>query len=496
MTVQVRKIVHGGAWIYGRTLFTHLMNVGVVAILARQLSPEEFGVVALARVILRLLTVLGTEGVVQFIVYDNEEGREERSQSVFWLDLTMSTACALLGILCLPLVTWVYPNEGLQPLLLALLISFPINSLSKVPDALLRKTFEFKRLEIRESAVGLVAAAMSVSMALTGWGAWSLVVPGIVASVLRAAVMLRISRWRPALNPHFEHWPRIFSFHASIMGSATTSFIISEGDTLLIGRVLGSAVLGIYSLAWQAANLVNRSVVAVATKLALPTLSAVGDQANRGVVMTRMMGMLGTIAFPLLVGMFVVADDFVLVVYGPQWEEAVLPLRILLVYALRYAVNPPIGAYFQAIGRPDVNFKLGVSIVPFYLAAIWLGSRYGIVGIAAGVTIVRTGFGLIAFEIAARFIGIRFRDVVRPLVPALTASCLMGTMLFLLRDPVHGLYEGRHVVELLALIGIGGVLYVLIVRTLFGGIARDLAKLTAPILGHRQPLMNRVLNIT
>src|SRR5690606_3434386 len=148
--------------------------------------------------------------------------------------------------------------------------------------------------------------------------------------------------------------------------------------------------------------------------------------------------------------------------------------------------SPPIGNFFLAVGRPHVNFQLSLSIVPFYLGAIWFGASWGIVGIATGITVVRTLFGMAGFEIVARHLGVRFRDVVRPLMLPLGASILMGMIVFPIEAGVSALFEGAHVLELLLLVAVGAVVYVLLLRSLFNNLAREPAMLTNPLLGKYQ----------
>lgn len=479
---------------YGRMVVTNVVNIGVMAVLARQLTPAEFGLVALASGILQLLTIVGTQGVSQFIIHDHKEGWEERVQAAFWLDVMLSLTCTLVGLALLSAIVRFFEDPTLRPILMVLLLFFPVKSLSKIPDSLLRKTLDFKSLEIRDTFIELFIAIASVGLVLNGFGVWSIVLPGVAGSFIRLLAVFSISDWRPQLTPNFRLWKPIFRYYSSVTGSAAMSYVLNEGDTLLIGKVLGSASLGVYNIAWQSANLVNRTIVGLGNKMALPALASVSHDYNKAhLVLGRIMKVIGSIAFPALIGLAVVADDFILVLYGSQWEGAVLPLRILIIYALRYAVAPPIGAFHQAVGRPQVNFYLNVFIVPFYLGAIWYGSGWGVVGIAAGVTAVRTLFGLISFEIVARFLKVRFMDIVSPLFPPLFASLLMGGVVALFKMQVNLLFDGVHLIELMLLVGLGAVTYVVLLRYAFSDVAYEITKLTAPLLGTHQRVVEAIL---
>ena len=305
-----------------------------------------------------------------------------------------------------------------------------------------------------------------------------------------------MASWHPRFALHVKLWPRIFSYSANVIGETLTSFIINEGDTLLIGKLMGIQALGIYNFAWQSANLVSRNINGVVYTLALPALSAVAEdlsQLKRGFI--RMMRLLSITTFPLLIGLFVVADDFILAVYGQQWVEAILPLRILIIYALRYAVSPA-GVVYKAIGRPDITFKLGLAIVPFYLGSIWVGSSYGIVGVAFGVTLVRTVFGFIGFKLVGRVLQTDFMGVIKPLGQPLLASFWMGGVVFLAKLMLNILLpESSSLFNLVTLVALGGLSYLVLLRTSYHGLAQDLGRITAPLLGPYQGAVNKVLKI-
>lgn len=481
---------------YGRMLFTGALHLGVMAILARELTPAQFGLVALAQVLLRIFTVVGQDGVGSFVIYDNEVGREERVEAAFWMDVTLSIIASLCGLLLVPAAVCFYGEPGLQHLLIALLLRYPIDSISQVPDAILKKRLDFQKLAIRDAVLDVLVSLGSVVLALTGWGVWSLVVPGIVASPVRAVIVLRMARWRPSARIHVRLWPRVFSFSANAIGASITGFVLNEGDTLIIGKLLGAHALGIYNLAWQSANLVGRNVTGIVGKLTLPALSVVSGNHDRlRAAAFRIFRLIAITAFPLLIGLFVVADEFILTVYGPQWEEAILPLRILILFALRHAALSPAGSVYVTVGRPDFGFKLGLITAPLYLVSIWVGSYFGIVGVAVGVTAVRTLMGLVSAKLVALCLKVELRSVIAPLLPAFSASCCMGGMVLCAKLLAPAMLPEADLSRLFALIVLGGVTYLALLRTLFNSLARELALAATPLLGSLQSVVIKALNV-
>lgn len=466
-------------WIYVRILITSVLNIGVISILARELSPADFGLVALAGVIIQFFTFLSSQGVNEYIIYITKDDTfNQRVQSAFWLDLTISLSIIILLTLSLPVILSIYSMEGLGLIIIALAIKFPIDSLARTPDALLKKELQFKEIELRDTIIQIAGALISVGMAFGGFGVWSLVFPAIIISPAKAIVAFRVSKWKPELKLYLNHWKEIFRYTRNVMGATLTSFIISQGDTLLVGKVLNESLLGIYNMAWRSSNLVSKSILQVSNKLTLPLLAkAKGNKEEILNRLIRILRLIGLICFPPLVALMVMADVFVLSLYGAKWMAAVLPLRILLIYALRFTISSPIGATFKAIGRPEMNFRIGLIIVPFYLAGIYWGSFYGIVGVATGVTVVRTASGFLNFFLLSRALETSYLTFTRCILAPAGFSLLYGVSVFAIRLGLTNLGLEQPVALLLSSIFFSLPFGMLILRMGFPVLGKELMEI-------------------
>jgi PST family polysaccharide transporter len=472
------KTVRSGAWMYGRGVFTGILNLGVMAILARTLAPAEFGLVALANVLLRFLAILASDGVESYVIYDNQEGREERAQAAFWMDLVLSGGVALLCTAGIPLITRFYDEPSLGAILIALLLRYVITTMTAVPDGLLKKNMDFQKLVMRDTFLEIASGLFSVVLALLGWGAWSLVLPNLVMAPLRVGMVFWMAHWVPRLPLRLSMWRTVFRFSANIIGGNLASSISTEGDTLIIGKSLGAGPLGLYNLAWQSSMLVSRNISTTVAKLAMPALSAVTGNPDRlRSVFYRMHRILGIINFPLLIGLFVIADQFILAIYGPKWVDTILPLRILLVFALRHSVGAPSTVIFNAVGRPGLSLKWSAFFnIPLYLLCIVAGSRYGIVGVAVGVTFARTLSGFVQFWVTTRLIGGSFTHLMGVLAYPLSAAVLMGLLLVVTRLFIRQLSMNIYL-ELIICILVGGLAYLILLLLFFRPLLDDLLSL-------------------
>jgi O-antigen/teichoic acid export membrane protein len=387
----------GGIYVLIRRMIANAVRIGAIAVLARKLTPEEFGVVALAVMSVSLLAVFGSGGVITYIVCDRDEDWETRVHPAFWLNLALTTGSCIVVVAFLPLVDYVYDQPRLIPALLLVLADYFIRQLKSVPEALLQRQLQFRVLAMRDTARDFTSAAVGVGMALAGFGVWSLVVPNLVIAPFDVLFTAWRAKWRPRLPLGREHWPRIFKFTKNVMAEGILMFVGNESDNAIIGKVMGAAVLGVYNLAYQLSNLIGRNVSAVLAMVSTPALAAArARNTGLGPPYRRMMRVLSLATTPLLLGLFVLANELVLVVYGPKWLGAVPLLRLFILATLVRSVTSPSGAIFSVIGRPEVSVKIVLWFVALYIPALLVASRFGLVEFAITVTAARMIVGFVS----------------------------------------------------------------------------------------------------
>ena len=460
------RTTRGAAWLYGQRILINIIQLGAVAILSRQLDPADFGVVALASVIMRFGVAIGSATISNYIIYDRKSGRGERAQAAFWLNLFLMSGITVIFILITPLITRFYQEPLLEPLLIILLITFLLNQFSSVPNALIRRNFDYQKLVTRNGSLQILSASISVGMALNGRGVWSLVIPGLLVAIPRFFISMWMARWKPSLPFRTQYWGEIFSYTKHIIGQTGLGVLNSDGDTLVIGKLVGSAGLGIYDRAWRTSNLVVKNIVWVVSDVAMPAFSSLSTrpEALRRAYQ-RMLRILAIVSFPLTIGMFVMAEEFIMVLYGPKWVAAVLPLRIFLIYALQRSIGSPVGVIFNSSGRPDIGLKINLVVLPFYFGSIFIGNIFGLNGIAAAVTTVKTISGFVAIYFASRLIGLSYTKVLKTLWPPLQAALIVGLTAFSIKMALYKYLNLSPILTLIICTVLGGLVYILLLLT-------------------------------
>ncbi|MBX2944897.1 MAG: lipopolysaccharide biosynthesis protein [Cyclobacteriaceae bacterium] len=376
-----------------------------MAYLARVLSKEDFGMLAISSVLISLINTLGTSGIAEYIIYYDEEDKSDVINAAFWLNLLLTILIVFVVILVGPYWSSLYNDSKIFALLVLLLVSFFFEMSSTIPKGLLRKELNYSTLVFYGSVSQTTIAVGKVVCAYGGFGVFSLALPqAIVSPFLMVAFYLK-TQWRPELSLGFKYFKPIMNYSKHLIGGRLLTKLVNEGDNLIVGKLVGLEGLGVYTLAFQLANLVTTNVVFLVNDLVLPVLSKVKrDVVRLREVYLKMIQLLSLISFPLIIGLALAAEPIVMIIYGSKWSEAIVPFQVLSFFALGRSLSSPSSSLFSAVGKPKLGFLFTLIVAPVFLLSVWLGSYYGVIGVATSTTIVRSLASVAALLVAAHLI--------------------------------------------------------------------------------------------
>lgn len=431
-----RKVGDSVALLFFRKAWGNVINLLVMTILARLLTKEDFGLLAISAVLLSIVNTVATGGLSDYLIYYDKPDSKKVFNAVFWLNLFLTFTVCLVVLVSAPFWAAFYGSAKIQNILWLLLLSFFFEMISMVPRTLLRKELQYRVL-VRYSSIfmTLVSAGKLVS-AYTGMGVYSLVLPQAIFSPLLALAFFLKTGYRPALDIGKSYYKSIIQYGKHLLGGKILTRLVNQGDNLIIGKLLGMEVLGAYSLAFQLANLVTANVVLVANDVIMPVLSKVKNDPERlRRVFLDILGFLSLLSFPLITTLVVFAKPFIFVFYGHKWADAIQLTQILCLFALGRSINSPTSLLYNAVGRPDVGFKFTLFFVPIFLLSILLSSYYGIVMVAIAVSIVRFGGQLVSTSIAFKLANIQSKRFYSIVMRSLLLSLgLVTIFLFMLKS--------------------------------------------------------------
>lgn len=416
------EILRGLKWTAGAKLGSQLITWGITIYVMRVLDPGDYGLLAMATVFLALLGMFAEVGLGPALVQKSELAPEtvRRAYGIVWV-----VNLSLFGLLNLgaDLVAAFYSEPRLVPVLRVLSLQFLIIPFSVIPEVMLQRKLEYKRRSLIELATAVTTSVVTLAMAVLGYGVWALVA-GMLSTVTCKAVLLNCASPYPHL-PSFAlgGMRQVVMFGRNVTASRFLWFFFTQIDAVLVGRLLGEHVLGLYSVAMHLASLPVQRVSAILNQVAFPAAARFQhDRAAIGAQLLRAIGYVSLIAFPVLWGMSCVAYELIPVLLGPDWSGAILPFQILtLVMPFRMIVGF-LPTVTDAIGRSDValrNAALGCVVMP---AAFYVGSHWGIAGVAYAWLMAYPVVLFINLRRMLAVIGIPLRAVAERVAPALFSA--------------------------------------------------------------------------
>jgi PST family polysaccharide transporter len=428
-----RSFARGIAWQGSIKWLVQLVTWGTTIVVARILSPADYGLLAMGTVLLAFIALLSESGIGATIVTIRDITAEQIAQINGAAVLLGIASFAVAGLAAFP-VGWFYHSVALPPVIIAMSFTLIISAFRVVPGALLQRDLRFPRLAVLDALQGLLQAAATVVFAMLGFRYWSLVLSallgaavGTLATVISRPYKVKLPRWK-TLRP-------VLPFTRNVLVARLFWYAYQNSDFIVAGKRLGSQALGAYSYAWTLASMPIDKISALASSVTPPIFAAVQHDipALRRYFLTVTEG-LAVFAFPLTLGLALVARDLVPVLFGDRWLFMTAPLQVLAAYSTIRTITPTVSQVLAVTG--DTRFLmyltgLGAFVLP---TAFYIGSHWGTLGIATAWAIAHPL--VVYFPLNARAfrrLELPIRDYLRSLWPAVSGCLLMIAAVTLVR---------------------------------------------------------------
>ena len=422
-----RSLLGGLAWTGGVKWTLQLFSWASTFIVARLLTPADFGLFGMTVVYLGLVELVNELGLSASIVQRKELDPVLASELGGLSVLFGVLLCALSLALAGP-VSLFFGETAVRHLVQLLSLTFITSALQVLPRALLIRELRFRRVAVLELVEGLVLTVTTLVLALAGLRYWALAFGALAARIV-AAVLANVMR------PHAYRLPLDLSrvrgalaFGGNVVAGRIAFYLYSNADFAVVGNVLGKAALGAYSLGWQLANIPVDRIASLVNRIS-PTFFARlqhDDPGTRRYLRAFTEG-LSLITFPASTALAVEADDLVRVALGAGWDGAVLPLRLLAVYASFRSVTTLFPNVLVARGLASRSMRFNVVAALVMPALFIVAARWGTTGVAAAWIV---GYPLVAVPLfmrsALRLIGMSVGEWLGALWPAASAALGMA----------------------------------------------------------------------
>ncbi|HEU4520882.1 MAG TPA: lipopolysaccharide biosynthesis protein, partial [Thermoanaerobaculia bacterium] len=429
-----RTLVRGVTWTGGIKGLTLLVSWVSTIIVARILSPDDYGLVAMATVYLGLTTMVTDFGLGSAIIALRELTPELTAQLHAVASIIGLSGFALSCVVAGPLSRF-FGTPLLAGVVIVLSSALVLDSLRTVPAAMLARELRFKSLALLEGSKVMIAVACTLSLAAAGAGYWALILGNIAASLaITVYVLFRLPQ--RFARPRFATLKSTLTFSSHFLMGQLAWYGYSNADFVVAGRILGRTALGEYTLAWTLTSAPADKIMAVFGRVMPMMLAAV----QRDLQALRRYFLLFTEVLALLIvpasaGLALVAPDFVLLLFGAKWAAVVVPLQLLCFYMAVHILATPITPVLQVTGQPHYPARCGLvtlAVLPpaFYFA----GGEWGTLGIAA---VWLTIYPLVLLPVYIRVfktLELRVRDYAATIGATFAGAAVMAAVVLTARE--------------------------------------------------------------
>ena len=405
-----------------------------VAVLSRLLSPSDFGLLAMCAPVISFLGLLQNFGLVQATV-QKKDLKDGEVNFLFWINVGVSVALALLLILLSPFIANFYGDARIRCLLAALSITIVISGLSAQHGALLNRRMAFGKLAWLGVIGSFTTILVSIGWAWVSPSYWALFVGVLSGACVGTALTWYHSGWLPSRPARAERVRELLSFGAGLTGFNITNFFARNLDNVLIGRVWGSAQLGFYDRAYKLLLFPLQQVSNPLSRVMVPALSRMLDEPNRyRYAYLRVLNLSLILILPGVAWATASADILIPFVLGPQWHESAPIFTALGFAGLIQPLNNPAGWLFISQGRSTHYMIWGFITAVFAISAFAIGIWWGALGVAIAYAISEYLKTVPLWLYISRKGPVKALDVAKSAGPLILAGHVSVAILMVLRE--------------------------------------------------------------
>lgn len=423
------KVLRSGLWVGLSEVGLQTLGLIRSVVLARLLTPEAFGVMGLAMIVVRAIETFTRPGVAQALIARQESFDEAAGTGFTMLIVRGFLLAAVLAVLA-PFVGRFYESADLGEALQALSVLFVVGGFANINTVARQRELDFRRLTYLSQTTTLLGTIITIAAAYWQRSVWALVIGQLATATLNTLLSYVFVPGRVRLTFDAAVARDLFAYGKFITASSMVLYIATEIDTAVIGKTLGPEQAGFYTLAFTLAHLVTANLAKIASGVMMPAYAKLQtDHPALRRAFLRTLSLVLLVVTPMTVGLIAVAEPLVRIVYGEKWLPAATPLQLLAIFGWFRSVAAFNGYLFEGMGRPEIAFQLGVIrlavIAPAIVPATY---AWGLAG--AGVVVIA---GMLAQWLGGlyflrRELQIGPSSVLRLIAQPLATSLCMGAL--------------------------------------------------------------------
>lgn len=448
------KTVSGFKWITISQVSRQVAQLITTAILARLLNPDDFGLIGMAMVAIGFINIFKDLGTSSAII-QRQDVSDQLLHSIYWVNVIFGLISTMVLFLLSGSIASFYNEPRIEPVLETLSMTFTISGMSIVHQSILEKELAFRKVAKGEIVSTVTGSVVGIALALNGFGVWSLVFQSIAVSAVTTVLLSLASGWRPKAVFVLDEIKRVSSYSMHLTGYSVFNYLVRNSDYLLVGKFLGAQDLGFYTLAYRIMLFPLQNISSVISRVMFPVYSILrdDDETFRQAYL-RVTSVIALISFPIMIALWVVADSFVVTIFGNQWIPSVLLIKILIPVGILQSIGTTVGSIYQAKGRTDLMLRWGGVTGLLTVLGFVFGIQWGIVGVAIAYTVTTLILSYPGFLIPFKLIGMTFGKMREVVVMPMVLSAIMAIFMLIVDELYSKSHNGSASMYIVVVVGV------------------------------------------
>lgn len=424
------KTIQAFVWVSSVKVISQIFSWLITILLARILSPSDYGLIGMAWIAVSFLDLLNELGIGAAII-QKQTLDDDDIHTTFWFSIFAGCVLYIVAYTVAPVFAAFFRNEALTPIIRTLSSLFIIGSLQIVPFNLLTKELDFFKRSTAEFASVVSGGILSGILAMLQYGVWSLVYGSLVRYVVLTVFLFFFYPWKPKAVFFPRKIFHLLRFGLSVASSRILIFLYSNADTIIIGKVLDEQLLGYYSMALNISNMPISKITAVVNQVTFPVFSNLqNDMYNMRLYFLSITRFVSLLTIPLMAGLFIVSDTLIQIILTDKWMPMLIPFKILCLITMIKSIDQVIPMLLYAQGKPQVVFRYTVLCFAVLPVSFFIGSHYSLPGVALAFALAYPLASVFLIHHGIQAVEISWASYLRNLLPpTMAATCMAISML-------------------------------------------------------------------
>jgi lipopolysaccharide exporter len=458
------RVIQGGFWVFALRFTNRGLGFVRKVVLARLLAPEDFGLLGIAFLLISTLETFSQTGFQAALV-------QKKVDIKTYLD-TAWTVSAVRGVILFgllffsaPFVAKFFSSPQATLIIRVIGVTVLLSGFSNIGIIFFQKDLEFKKQFFYQLSGTVTNFGVAIVLAFLLKNVWALVWGGLAASFVQLFMSYIVQPYRPKIRFEKAKFDQLFGFGKWVLGQSILLFLITQGDDIFVGKMLGLTALGFYQMAYLISNLCATEITHVISGVTFPAYSKMQDDLERmKQACLRVLSLTCGISLPLAAGILVLAPELTSVILTEKWMPMVGALQVMCCFGTMRSIAATFGPVYRAIARPDIALKINIIHILFLSLIIYpLGAKWELLGVAIAISLSMILALLLTSIKIMSVLSIKFIQLFNPIIIPIFASTASGLIVI----GAKVFFENIDCYSLFFLIGIGLVSYFILIRVTY-----------------------------